>query len=110
MASACSVWAGTLHSSGWCVGMSAAAPLQGAMLTPSPGTLGCLRSPDPGPGALLELVSTAISKAGLGLSENLGSCLNAASQNACAGNPALQGRLIKGRIIPGLGRKRIGLK
>lgn len=74
------------------------------------GTGGCLGSPDLGPGALLELVSTAISKAGLGLSENLGSCLNAASQNACAGNPALQGRLIKGRIIPGLGRKRIGLK
>lgn len=90
--------------------MSAAAPLQDTMLTPSPGTLGYLGSPDPGPGALLGLVTTAISKAGLGLSENLGSCLNAASQNACAGNPALQGRLIKGRIIQGLGRKRIGLK
>lgn len=41
--------------------------------------------------ALLQLVSTAISKAGLGLSENLGSCLNAASQSACAGNPAPAG-------------------
>jgi len=55
-------------------------------------------------------VSTAISKTGLRLWQTLGSCLNAASQSACAEILRLQGRLIKGRIILGLGRKRIGLK
>ena len=72
----------------------------------------CRRSSLEGrPGARrLCFVSTAISKTGLRLWQTLGSCLNAASQSACAEILRLQGRLIKGRIILGLGRKRIGLK
>lgn len=73
-------------------------------------TPSCPGRGDVGPGALLELASTAISKTGLRLSENLGSCLKAAAKAPVLEILRLQGRQIKGRIIPWLGRKRIGLK